>query len=115
MAWKKMLIAPVEQTINNSVAYEIEENLIAASNSDSILIPGGIQNIAVTISFTGGATGKVQTTTDKINTVKNGSPDWVDWDIGVVGATRQDVSVPVTAIRAVQVTPGTMKMTARVQ
>jgi len=70
----------------------------------------------VTVSFTGGATGKVQTTTDPLGTVKNGTPDPVDWSIGTVASTTQDsLNGAVTAFRAVQESAGTMKMTARAQ
>jgi hypothetical protein len=115
MAWLMMDVAPIQEGNPQSFAWEKEVDLAAGGNSDSILIPDDVKSFSVTVSFAGGGTGKVQTTTDKVATVKAGTATWVDWDLGVVAATTQDNAQPVTAVRAVQVNPGTMKLTARAQ
>lgn len=97
------------------VAWEKEIDLAAPGNSDWLLIPDEVQGLSVTLSFSGGGSGKVQTTTDVLNTVKTGSPVTVDWPAGEVSSTTQDFCVPVTAIRLVQINAGTAKMTVRCQ
>jgi hypothetical protein len=97
------------------VAWEKEIDLVAPGNSDWLLVPDEVQGLTVTLSFTGGGSGKVQSTTDKVDTVKTGSPVAVDWPLGEVSSSTQDFCLPVTAIRAVQINAGTLKMTARAQ
>jgi hypothetical protein len=115
MGYKEMNVCGENTGDPRKVAWESEINLAAPGNSDWILIPDEVQGLSVTLSFAGGGTGKVQTTTDILNTVKSGSPIVVDWPAGEVGVTTQDFCVPVTAIRLVQVNAGTAKMTARCQ
>lgn len=102
---------------NNLNAYEVELNLISPGNSPWVLIPEDVASISVTISFSDGGRGKIQTTTDIIRRVKedNGTIP-VDWALGVVNDTIQDAVVPVTAIRVVQTSStGTTKLTMRAQ
>lgn len=114
MAVKYMSLAPLNKGDQQVQAWEIEDNLVAAGNGDWILVPDDVSNISVTLSFSG-ATGRVETTTDKIDTVENGTPVAVAWSAGTVGSTTQDAMVPCTAFRVVQVGAGTVKLTARAQ
>ena len=98
-------------------AHEMELSLSSPGNSQWIIIPLGVTQIAVTISFTDGGRGKIQTTTDIIRRVKeNDGVIPVDWELGVVVDTIQDSVIPVTALRLVQTSdPGSSKITVRAQ
>jgi len=98
-------------------AYEIEQSLSENGNGSWILIPEDVITIAVSISFTDGGRGKVETTTDIVSNVKNDiGVVPVDWALGVVNDTIQDSVIPVTAIRLVQTSlTGSSKLTVRAQ
>ena len=115
MAYINMTKANVDVGLENKFAYEAEVSLAAVANSAWILIPRDIRNISVTLSVSGGGKGKVQHTTDPIETVKNGSPIAIDWDIGEVAVNTSDVAFPVTAIRLSQTFAGNIKLTVRAQ
>ena len=119
MAYKELEVAPVKNGGEKGFAFEYAVTLAAISNGDWLIIPDDIKSIAVTLSFTDSAEGKVQTTTDKVETVKLGSPVAVDWTSGVVSATTSDATSPVTALRLSQTSigggSGTVKMTLRAQ
>ena len=84
-------------------------------NGDSIIIPDNIKNISVTLEVGGSSSGKIQTTTNKVDDVINDNDVvWVDWDSGIVTVTTQDSSLPVTALRLVRST-GTVRMLIRAQ
>ena len=89
------------------MAWEYEVTLSSVTTSDAILLPRGINGGVTTISFTGTAEGKVQSTSSSFNTIRNGTAIWVDWDAGVVTVTTQDAfSPPPTAIRLNQTSAG---------
>ena len=113
MGWQELQQAQILSGDERMPAWEIEVNLSAAGNSDWYLIPDKVDNISVTVSFTGGATGKVQTCTDKVDVIKNGTPVPVDWPFGLVAITTQKACWPPSGIRAVQVGAGTMKLSIR--
>lgn len=115
MGWKNMDVALVNEGAQNRIAFETEVNLAAAGSSDSIIVPDEVSGISATVEFTGGGTGHVETTTDKVSTVKAGTATWVAWDLGTVSTTKQDYCLPCTAIRATQVHAGAMKMSLRAQ
>lgn len=111
-----MDVAPVEVGVQGARAYEKQVNLSSAGNSDWILIPRDIQKITVSVVPGGGASGKVQTTTDTVAVVKAGVAETaVDWDSGLVASAKSDSCDPVTAIRFVQSGAGTVKGTVRAQ
>jgi len=93
--------------------FEKEVSLASATESPAIIIPQGINSVAVTLSVGSGGQGKVQASTDLLDTVKNGTVIWKDWDNGVVTANTQESCIPVTALRLVQTTTGTTKLTVR--
>lgn len=111
----KMNASQTGYSIGQDRSFEIEINLTSAGNSEWIIIPEKIRFISVTVSFTGGATGKIQTTTDKVDTIRNGSPIAIDWRFGEVTNNRTEVCKPVSGLRAVQIESGTMKVTIRAQ
>ena len=110
-----MNTAQPDYSIGQDRSWEAEINLSAPGNSEWVIIPEKIQKISVTVSFTSGATGKIQTTTAKVNTILNGSPVVIDWPYGVVSTNQSRVCMPVSGMRAVQIGSGTMKMTMRAQ
>ena len=112
---EKMNVVPVNNGNQGFTAWEHEISLIAPGNSAWVLIPDQINRIDVTLSFTGGSSGKMQTTTEKIDTIKNGLPIAIDWPFGSIDVSRSESCKPVSAIRAVQEAAGTMKVTIRAQ
>ena len=99
----------------DDIGWEYERETVLPGNSDPVLIPTTVQTISVTVSFTSGASGKIQTTTDNISIVEAGSAIFVDWPDGEVSVTTQKSAYPVTAIKIVMVLPGIMKTTIRAQ
>ena len=99
---------------SEGLPFEGSLSLSGAGNSNWIVIPNGVQTIAVTVTPTT-ATAKVQTTTDTIATLEASGEVAVDWDAGEVSSSTQDVCSPVTAIRLVQVGAGSSIMTVRAQ
>ena len=115
MAWKNMDVAPSYGNTNNHVpAYEAEVNLAAGGSSDSIMIPNDVQNLSITIHFAGGGTGRVDVSNDSVYTVKTGAPAWTAQAVAA-GTDALINMIPCTAIKAVQVHAGTMKMVVRAQ
>ena len=115
MAWQDMDVVPVNTGYQRDVCFQKEITLMEDGTSDWIVIPDQINDISVTISFTGGAAGKVQTTTDSLFVIKNGSPYPVDWPYGVVNYLFKDSCYPVSGMRIIQIGSGTMRMTMRAQ
>jgi hypothetical protein len=112
--YQDMNAAQVDYSIGQDRSWEKQIILKAVSISDWIIIPEKIKIIDVTVSFTGGASGKIQTSTDLVDTVKNGSPVPIDWPFGTVSSDQSRSCKPVTAMRAVQEAAGEMKLTMRV-
>lgn len=112
---EKMVASQTDYSIGQERSYEKEIVLTAPGNSDWIIIPERIKFISVTVSFLSGASGKIQTTTDLIDTIKNDSPIAVDWPYGTVSTNQTRVSRPCSGIRFVQIGTGTMKVTMRAQ
>lgn len=110
-----MNVSQTGYSIGQDRSFEKEIELSAPGNSNWINIPEKIFGISVTISFTGGASGKIQTSTDLIYTIQTGTPVPVDWPFGVVSETISKRCRPVSGMRAVQVAAGTMKVTMRGQ
>jgi hypothetical protein len=94
--------------------FEYEESLSDPGAGDVIIIPDSVNNISVTLEVVSGS-GKVQTTTNKVQDVlDNNNVVWDDWDSGEVANTIQDAVVPVTAIRMVN-TSGEQRILIRAQ
>jgi hypothetical protein len=115
----KMVAGPGYGEGQQKVSWEYEETLSAVAVGKKVLIPHGVNNIAVTISFTGSALGKISTTTEKIDVVKAGTADiWIDWPTGATGTNATASLDPCTAIRVECTnagTAGTVKFTVRAQ
>jgi hypothetical protein len=111
-----MDVAPINVGNQSNFAFQKTVNLAAGGNSPWIILPDEIKSFSVTVSFTGGGTGYVETTTDALETVQSGTGIiGKTWDVGTVGTTTQGAALPCTAVRAVQVNAGTMKMSVRAQ
>jgi len=113
--YKEMTTSQILTGRGENRSYEHELNNSSPGNSIWVLIPDKINIISVTLSFTGGGSGKMQTSTDKVDTVKNGSPEYKNWPFGEVSASRQERCDPCTAIRLEQINAGTMKVSVRAQ
>lgn len=111
MGWKNMHVSQIISGSQKHVAWDYEEVLTAEGDGDWILIPDMVSIIVVTVSFQNGASGKVQDTSERTATIKNGDPVTNDWDAGIVSITTRDSADPPAAIRAVQTSSGIMKMT----
>ena len=98
-------------------AYELELSLSSPGKTQWLLMPLRVQQASITISFTNGGRGKIQTSTDIIRRIKeNDGIIPVDWNLGVVNETIQDSVLPVTALRLVQTSEtGTSKISVRAQ
>lgn len=81
--------------------HEYEETLESPGNGEWILVPAGITSINCTLYFSGGGSGKIQTTSSSIEKVNANNAVAVDWPHGEVSDTTQDTTSPVTAIRQV--------------
>jgi hypothetical protein len=112
---KRMNTSQTGYSIGQARSWEDEVNLSAPGSSDWIIIPEKVRGVSVTVSFTGGATGKMQATTDRVNTIETGTPVAVDWPFGIVSVTTQRRVKACSGLRAVQVGTGTMKVTFRGQ
>jgi len=112
----KLTKAPVDGE-PSELAWEGEFDLSSAGNSDPIIIPDGINKISVTLVPSGGATAKVQTSTDKVNDLEQGDSGltWIDWYAGIVSVATQDVAEPVSGMRFVQVGSGAVLLKVRCQ
>lgn len=98
-------------------AFEYEETLVAIGNGKTILMPDDVSSVVVTATFSAGASGYIEATSDVVQKVKNEDPNlqWIIWDSGTVDITTQDYCIPPTALRMVQVGAGEMTMTMRAQ
>jgi hypothetical protein len=115
MPVEQMLTAQSDYSIGQERAYGFTLDLEAVGFSKWVILPELSKTISVTISFSGGASGKVQHSTDQIKDIKNGNAIPIDWPWGE-GSTNQSHSVrPVTALRLVQTSAGTCKLTLRSQ
>lgn len=111
MAYKEMNVAPTKDGGDiKRKRFEAKDELAAASNGVSILIPDDIRGISVTVEPTG-CTVKVQATTNSVAEVKAGTETWIDWDLGAVAIDTNDTCDPVTAIRMVQIGAGSSVLT----
>lgn len=110
-----MNVAQTGYSSGQERSYEQTLVLISPGNSDWIKIPERIKNVTVQLIFTGGATGKMQTTADVVNIIDTGSPNPDDWPFGTVSTNQSKVCRPVSGIRAVQETSGTMQVNIRAQ
>ena len=115
MAWTLM---DVEKDIAQPgrLVYHYTSALAAAGNGISILIPAGAAYVTVTAQGGGGASACVYTSTDSVDIVKaDAAVTWVAWNAGSVTAAVGSVFYPVSAIRVVQTSSGTSKLTVRCQ
>ena len=115
MAYSEMSVAPALQNNARKFAFEYSETLVAPGNGTSILVPAGVATVSVQVDFSNNGTGKVQTTVSSVAIVKAGTAIWGDWDAGTVSTHYEDVCVPVTAVRLVQVGTGSATISVRAQ
>lgn len=96
-------------------SFEAHETLNATGNGQWILIPTGVQSVAITLDATLGS-GKIQVSSDSLIDIKNNiASKVIDWDAGIVtNALSNDVFFPCTAIRQVNIS-GTTSIGVRAQ
>lgn len=85
------------QPVANSYQY-IEKTYSAAGAAEWIYLPDRM-GASVTLSFSGGSTGKLQATDSPPSVIATGSPVVIDWTPGVVAATCSVFVEGFTAIR----------------
>lgn len=88
-------------------AFEYSETLRALGNTKKILIPMTCNTVSVSLSFTGGAKGKVQACIDLLDNIRAGTETWVDWPDGEISTAMQATCNPPASIRAVMTDAGT--------
>ena len=115
MNTKDLQVAQTKYSRGEPRAWEVEINLDTSGNSDWVIIPEQISTISVTVSFEGGATGKIQTTTDLVYIIRTQIPTPIDWPFGEVNNNRIEVCDAISGLRAVQRKDGKMKITLRAQ
>lgn len=119
MGFKEFNVVPINTGSQRQAAWQAKTLLNKSENGDWCLIPDNVNSVQVTVSFTNGASGKVQATTDLVEDIKNENDIIpVDWIWGEVEETLQDTCKPPSALRAVMIqngNSGTMKMTLRGQ
>ena len=78
-------------------SFEAHETLVATGNGQWILIPTGVQSVAITLDATLGI-GKIQVSSDSLIDIKNDIASKVmDWDAGIVtNAYSNDVFTRIT-------------------
>jgi len=81
-------------------AYEQEVSLAAVGNSDWILIPEDVNSVAVSL-FVSDCEATVEATTDSIRAVLADTAEGLEWDLGRVRGSAQNMAYPVTAVRMV--------------
>lgn len=114
IAYMTRVTIPKYENRIDQYGFEYEETLDSAGNGNSVLIPDVVRNIGVTLQVLSG-TGKIQTTTNKVqDVIDDNNVVWVDWDSGVVSTTTQDSCSPVTALRMVNVS-GEQRLLMRAQ
>lgn len=96
-------------------SYEQEIILDTPGSSDWIIIPERVKGITVQLIFSGGASGKIQTTAELVNSIKTGSPEPDDWPFGEVNTNQTKRCEPVSGIRVVQINAGIMQVNIRAQ
>ena len=94
-------------------AYEFVSELDAIGNGDWVLIPEDVNLIAVTLEITDGSRAKTEATTDSIENIKADVAVGLDWDIGSTYVSQQDICRGASAIRLVQISTGSSKMSVR--
>jgi hypothetical protein len=95
----------VRASLNDEVkekAWRFSETLSVPGNGQWIEFPNGVRGAAVELSIITGQ-GSVESTVESLTNVRNDSASGVVWDQGVVSGTTQDYVIPVTAVRAVNV------------
>lgn len=116
MAFLQMKVAQINSESKDVTAWEFTYTLKGAGDGDWILIPDRISGVAVVVTFTGGASGKVQTAQGEVFEIKSGGGVIDDWEKGVVSTQETDVLVTaVAAMRIVQIGTGTMTIRMRAQ
>jgi hypothetical protein len=98
----------------DELAWEIRDELSASGNGNTILVPDGIDGIAISVEPTT-AQAKFQYTMSTLAEVLSGNAVWYDSDTGLSSVNYNDVIFPCTAIRLVQSGAGSSILNARAQ
>jgi len=77
-----------------------EETLSSPGNGRWVLKPNGTDGMGCTLLISSGS-GKLQATTDSLDSIYADTATAVDWDLGMVSGTSQDVAIQITAVRQV--------------
>ena len=102
LSWQEFTTAPVDKGV--ALSYEARADLSAGAASDWFIIPAGIRALTATVTPSGGATAIVQTTTDRVNDIKDETfnVSYNNWEKGEVSAAYSDSThARVSAIRCI--------------
>ena len=94
---------------------ESKGEIIQFNKDGKIIIPEKICSIQATIIPTNGAAGLVETTTDLVSVIRDGSATPDSWPWGVVSEIQSHTCKPPSGIRLNQTLPGNLKLTLRGQ
>jgi hypothetical protein len=104
----------IKTNAGDGLSWEAEVSLTGVGGSDWIIVPDKVESVLVTVSFTGGAKGWVESTTDSLDTIKTGgviTP--IVWKYGEVFVDTGTVLYPVRALRLFQTFAGGSKLTLK--
>lgn len=110
MNWVDIHVAQVPTGIGQTVAWDFTDILTEVGNGRWLILPDQAKNIVVTLTFENGASGLVQDTSERTEVIKFGDPVANDWDAGIVNKKFRDSAKAPSAIRAVMITPGIMRL-----
>jgi hypothetical protein len=115
MGYKFMQPVSINTQNQTQRAFEHKEELSAASSSDWIIVPDDIRGVSVSVSASGGATARAETTTSLYKDVISDTAQPETWPSGEVTTITSQNAHPCTAIRLVQTGAGSSIMTLRAQ
>ena len=110
------LMTKIANQINaekDEYSFEYSSTLVNAGEGPWVLVPNGVDSVAVTLAVSAGE-GKIQISNDLDSVIRNSIPVSVDWPLGSVVSTVEDVCSPVSAIRQVNIS-GTTTLQMRAQ
>lgn len=91
--------------------WDYKDKLESAGAGNAVIIPPGVNEVLVGLYLTNNGLAKVQVTIDPYKEVIDdpNAVNWIDWDLGDIFISNQDVVYPPTAIRQFN-TLGTSEM-----
>lgn len=108
-------VAQVNTGRADKVSWEYSKIYNSEGVKDWLIIPDQIQERSILISFSGGASGKIQHTLSLVTDIKDDNAIEEDWPFGIVNKKRSETFRAVRGIRAVMYGTGAMKIEVTLQ